>query len=180
MEPGDHFLVVYESLNERDLLAIVFLETALKRRDFIVFFLDGDDRIIRHLAKKNSGALERSKKQGTFLSVDPDQAFGKPPNLSSFGSYYRELVRESQKRSMRLSILGEFPIKFFSEHEARKTIERFIQGDTSARRPAFLCMVRKDNLFSLEPSNILVLVESHDSALLRGMPIGKSNGHYAS
>ena len=179
MEPGDHFLVVYESLNERDLLAVVFLESALKRKDFIVFFLEGNEGIIRHLAKKNSGALERSKKRGTFLTVDSDQAFGKPPNLASFGSYYRELVRESQERSLRLSLLGEFPVKFFNEHEARETIERFINGDTSNRRPAFLCMVRKDNLFSLDPANMLILVESHDSTLLRGNPINKSNGHHA-
>ena len=135
MRPGDHFLVVYDDLIERDSLAILFVECALKRKDFVVVFLQQKERIIRLLnSSKNLRAMKKALTKGTFLFVDNAQAFGRPPSLSSFERFYRDILERSKKMGLHVSLVGQFPVEFYDMYGDRKAIEQFIDSDTTTRR----------------------------------------------
>ena len=180
MRPGDHFFVVYDDFDERDYLATLFVESALKRKEIIVLILRSNDRIVRLLARKNDRTLKRSVGEKTLRLFDPDGAFGSPPDLSLFGRFFEDLLDESQRRRIRLSLLGEFPIEFYNKCEVRNAIEQLIDSKTTTFRPAVLCMAKKNAIFSIEPVNMLALIETHDSMLLKETPISKNGGHYTS
>jgi hypothetical protein len=170
----NHCLVVYEDSSEKESLAVVFVEAALKRKDLTVLAVSDNDRIIRLVMRRRRKSVKKALAKRTILSVDSSQAYGKPPSRSSFENFFRRILQEGNERGLPVSYLAEFPTDYYHIFDVENEIERFVDSYMVSKRPTGLCMNKKSAVFSLEPRQLISLIEAHDRSLFATMPIRRS------
>jgi hypothetical protein len=171
----NHYLLVYEDSSEKNYLAALFVEAALKRKDLIVLFASDNEGILRSVIKRRGSAMRKAIAKKTLLLFDFPASYGKPPSLAAFESFFRKILQEGHERGLRISWLGEFPVEYYDGFDIENEIERFVDSYKVSRRPTGLCMNRKSAILSLEPRQLVSLIEAHDSILFDTTPFSRSD-----
>jgi hypothetical protein len=170
---GDHKFTIYENDKERDLFALLFLQSALKRNDVIVVF-SGKSHQLSQLVRKKRSLLQASKR-GKIVFLNANEVYNSDDPSLSFSKLFDSLVLESKKQRKGLSFLGDCPPPAYQRFKSHYGIENLLDARNRDPRTTILCIYRNEGLSSLDPSDFVFIYDSHDSVFLNDIELQRSS-----
>jgi hypothetical protein len=169
---GEHKLTIYDNNQERDLLANLFLESAIKRGDYVAIF-SGKSRELLHNVRKKRSFLSAFK-EGRAVSLDANRVYKMESPVAGFSKLFDGWRSQCKKQGRELSLLGDCPPPAYQRYKVHYGIEEIVEARKTDVRSTILCIYRNEGLASLDPADFLFIYRTHDSIFLNHTELERS------